>query len=252
MPESLESFKKSADKLSKCIDEIESRSFNARKRNFNLSYGENKANYLAGSVSSYLKELKMHAWAFSEAARLDNESEEKAVRILGLIKKAEKQKNGDLSGIAECVAEMRDIAEGLDLAKGHADEPDFRMPMLPASIEPEVKADVRELKRCFSAKCYRSSVILCGRILETALHRKYFEITGNDILETNPGVGLGKLIAKLNDKVEFDPAIKDQIHLVNKVRISSVHKKANVFFPTRQQAYAIILYTADIINKLFR
>jgi len=113
-------------------------------------------------------------------------------------------------------------------------------------------ADIRELKRCFNAKCYRSSTILCGRILETALHRKYFEATNKDILETSPGIGLGNLIAKLNNKVEFEPGIKDQIHLINKVRISSVHKKKEAFFPTRQQAYAIILYTMDILKKLFK
>jgi len=123
---------------------------------------------------------------------------------------------------------------------------------LPLSIEPDVMADIRELKRCFNAKCYRSSTILCGRILETALHRKYFEATNKDILETSPGIGLGNLIAKLNNKIEFDPGIKDQIHLINKVRISSVHKKKEAFFPTKQQAYAIILYTLDILKKLFK
>lgn len=122
----------------------------------------------------------------------------------------------------------------------------------PAEIKPELSADIQEIKKCFDAGCYRSAVVLCGRILETALHRKYYESTGKDILETNPAIGLGKLIAKLRElKVKFPPGITEQIHLINKVRISSVHKKKQVFIPSQHQANAIILYTLDILRQLF-
>lgn len=127
------------------------------------------------------------------------------------------------------------------------------VPTLPADIRDEVIADVNEIEKCMSAECYRSATILCGRVMETALHRKYFEATGNDLLEKAPGIGLGSLIAKLNEKgVQLDPGLPNQIHLINQVRIFSVHTKKQPFSPSRAQAEAIVLYTLDILTKLFR
>lgn len=127
-----------------------------------------------------------------------------------------------------------------------------KMPNIHPNIKDELNADLEEMHRCFNAGCYRSAIIICGRILETALHRKYFEVTGNDLLEKAPGIGLGNLIAKLADKkVDLDPALGNQIHLINQVRIHSVHKKQKAFTPNKTQTRAIILYTTDIINKLF-
>ena len=124
--------------------------------------------------------------------------------------------------------------------------------VLPLDIRDEVFADFEEVHKCHTAACYRSVVILCGRLLETALHRKYYEATGNDLLEKAPGIGLGNLIAKLNEKkIALDPALSNQIHLINQVRVFSVHKKNTPFNPSKEQAQAIILYTIDVFNKLF-
>lgn len=131
---------------------------------------------------------------------------------------------------------------------------DFSFPNIhtPSEIESELVADVNELKKCFGGGCFRSAVILCGRILETALHRKYFEATGNDLLEKSPGIGLGNLIARMDEKgIALDPGLPNQIHLINQVRIYSVHKKQDAFYPTKNQAQAIILYTFDVIERLF-
>jgi hypothetical protein len=63
---------------------------------------------------------------------------------------------------------------------------------------------------------------------------------------------LGKLIAKLTEKnVNLDPGITQQIHLINQVRVFSVHKKQTAFNPTKNQSHAMILYTLDIVNRLF-
>ena len=116
-----------------------------------------------------------------------------------------------------------------------------------------MSADIQELKRCFNAECYRSSVVLCGRLLEIALHRKYFEVANNDLLEKSPGMGLGNLIAKMEEKgIKLDPGLTNQIHLINQVRIYSVHKKQQPFYPTKTQAHAIILYTTDVLKRLFQ
>lgn len=127
-----------------------------------------------------------------------------------------------------------------------------KLPNINSHIKGELNADIEEMNRCFNAGCYRSAIILCGRILETALHRKYFELTGNDLLEKAPGIGLGNLIAKLTEKkADIDPALGNQIHLINQVRIHSVHKKQKAFTPSKTQARAIMLYTLDVVNKLF-
>lgn len=123
---------------------------------------------------------------------------------------------------------------------------------LPAEIREDIEMDIEELERCFSSDCLRSAVILCGRILETALHRKYYDKTGVDLLEKSPGIGLGKIIAKLREKdVELDPGITQQVHLINQIRVHSVHKKSDNFVPTKNQAQAIMLYTMDILERLY-
>ncbi|MBU2639282.1 MAG: hypothetical protein KKG75_01085 [Nanoarchaeota archaeon] len=124
---------------------------------------------------------------------------------------------------------------------------------LPIEIKQDIEADLEELERCYLHNCFRSSIILCGRLLETALHRKYYELTGNDLLEKSPGIGLGKIIAKLKQKnIEIIPGLNQQIHLINQIRIFSVHKQSSYFQPNKEQTYAIILYTLDVLNKLFK
>ncbi len=129
----------------------------------------------------------------------------------------------------------------------------FSIKGFPEDVKGEILADLDELKSCYNSGCYRSSIILCGRLLEVALHRKYFETTGRDILEKNPGIGLGNLVKKLVEKdVELDPGLTQQIHLINHVRISSVHKKKRTFKPSKAQTHAIILYTLDTLEKIFK
>lgn len=126
------------------------------------------------------------------------------------------------------------------------------LPSLPEPICEELALDLEELERCFNARCYRATIILCGRVLETALHRRYYELTSNDLLETAPGIGLGSLIAKLRELgVELPPGLAEQIHLINQVRIWSVHKKQHSFAPSREQTQAIVLFTLDALRKLF-
>ncbi len=123
---------------------------------------------------------------------------------------------------------------------------------IPEAIREEIIADMSEARDCYENGLYRSCVIICGRLMETALHRKYYEITNNDILETAPGIGLGTLIAKMREKnYEFDPGLDQQIHLINQVRIHSVHKKSKLFRPSKEQAQAIMLFTMDVLNKMF-
>ncbi len=144
----------------------------------------------------------------------------------------------------------------LDLLKlfipKNEEELKIAIPPVPQEIKEEISLDIEELKKCYQNGCYRSAIILCGRLLEIALHKKYYDLTGVDYLEKNPGIGLGKIVAKLSElNVNIDPAITQQIHLINQVRISSVHKKKVPFKPTKEQTKAIIIYTIEIIKNLF-
>lgn len=154
------------------------------------------------------------------------------------------------------VSEMNKILDrlaGLVQPEEKQESKTFNQRIMPGEIRDEVTADLLEAQKCMKNACYRSAVILCGRVLETALHRKYFEATGNDLLEKAPGTGLGNLIAKLSEKgVQLDPGLTNQIHLINQVRVYSVHKKQDAFSPTQNQAQAIVLYTIDVLEKLFR
>lgn len=168
-------------------------------------------------------------------------------------------KDSPAHSIAQKISQAKhsDIPLLLDkLAEYAADEKtevSYKLPVMPADIRDEIGADMRELDMCMKNGCYRSAVILCGRIMETALHRKYYDATGNDLLEKAPGMGLGNLIARLSEKgVPLDPGLPNQIHIVNQLRIFSVHKKQVPFSPSKNQAEAIVLYTMDILEKLFK
>lgn len=123
---------------------------------------------------------------------------------------------------------------------------------VPEPLKEEINTDLAELNKSFNAGCYRSCIMISARILEVVLHRKYYETTGIDLLETNPGIGLGNLIAKLAEKgTLIDPALGNQIHLINQLRVFSVHKKQIPFNPSREQTQAVMLYTIDVVKKLF-
>jgi hypothetical protein len=155
----------------------------------------------------------------------------------------------DVAKLQSLVGRISELA--VDLPRETSDA--AALPKLPADIAGDIAADYAELQTCLKSGAYRSAVILCGRILETALHRKYFELTGNDLLEKAPGTGLGNLVAKMSEKGEtIDPGLGNQIHLINQVRVHSVHKKQQPFSPSKAQAQAITLYTMDVIAKLWK
>lgn len=194
-----------------------------------------KSRLEASEKSVVLQRLRDMAWL------LDGDKGKK-LEVLSLLYK-DKLNNEDLD-------KVKQLSSSLRIAKKETFQ--LKVPSLHADIRDDVAADIKEVEKTFSSGCYRAATILCGRILETCLHRKYYEATGQDILEKNPGIGLGKLIAKLSDKnVELDPGLTQQIHLINQVRVFSVHKKKQAFSPSKAQASAIILYTMDVVGKMF-
>lgn len=218
------------------------------KNNDSFIFSKRKTNYTNNNINSQIQKLKEDALSFPNKTNIDL-----AFKIIIKINDIEK---------AYSIKEIKKVKKLLDeienLTFRIKNEPKTELPIprsltIPAAIRDEVLADLGEMRQCFKNKLYRSSIILCGRILEVTLHRKYYEITKRDILETQPGIGLGKLVAKLYEKKAlFDPGINEQIHLINKVRIQSVHKKQQLFISSKEQTYATILYTLDIVNRLFK
>ncbi|MEM4703409.1 MAG: hypothetical protein QXP53_02935 [Candidatus Pacearchaeota archaeon] len=129
----------------------------------------------------------------------------------------------------------------------------FVLPHLPKEIEREIKMNFSEAEICLNNGCYRSTIMLCAKILEIAFHRKYYELTAKDLLEKAPDIGLGNLVKKIKEKgIKFEPGLNNQISLINQLRIYSVHKRQEVFEPSENQALATILYTIDTLKKLFK
>ncbi len=205
------------------------------------SFENDKAGYLNARLGKILEEITQEAFLLGTHHRKDPGKRGAALRMLNLL--------------AENPLESLQELESLCLQLGSVPDAGIRLAVpknLPSEIAGAVAADIRELQKTYNSGCYRAATIICGRIIEVLLHRKYYDCTGTDILEKNPGIGLGKLIAKLSEKsVPLDPGLNQQIHLVNQIRIHSVHAKKESFEPTARQAYAIILYTMDIMEKLF-
>lgn len=222
-----------------------------QKTEIALSFKQIREDVHQKGVHRNLQVVKNKAWGLTREL-IDEGSRNRLMDVLDSINQLDKlYLTGDLKGMLRVVQQVKTSAEKINVQR--KENLDIQTPKnIPGEIKQEVSKDFLDIKKCFENGLYRSSIIMCGRALETTLHRKYYEITGFDILEKNPGIGLGTLVAKLIEKnVKFDPGVTQQIHLINQIRVYTVHKKQDVFEPTREQALATILFTVDTINKLF-
>lgn len=209
-------------------------------------YSKAKLQYIDTRISNLVLKIQKQAHELSIDASSNNTDTGKVFEILNIIKVRD--------NIEKSIDRMIKIASDIpDSENNNNIISSINIPKdLPIDIRSEVLADINEVEKSFNSGCYRASTILCGRIIEVALHRKYYEKVGIDLLEKNPGIGLGKLIAKMSEKnIKLDPGLTQQIHLINQVRVYSVHKKSESFYPSKSQAHAMILYTMDVLNKLF-
>lgn len=251
---SIYNLKKSIERALDSLSKIQIKDISEKKdlkKSF-FSYKDRKISYLQDSIKSNLDTIKNTTNELMEALKLNKITDVKILKTQELIKNINLgyEKNNFIN-LKMDLESLYNIISSLNLPQ---QELLFKNPKnIPEEVRSEILVDINEIEKCFKFGCYRSSVIMCGRILETALHRKYYEITQNDLLEKAPGIGLGKIIAKLDElNIKFDPGLTQQIHLINQMRIFSVHNKKDVFNPTEIQTHAIILYTLDIIEKLFK
>jgi lysyl-tRNA synthetase class I len=240
----MQSFKSSLERFYSALKELKLEDLEESKEASITDFSEKKKAYRTNTLNSSFNLLIN---SISEIDSLDGADDIKA----GLEELKKYYKEKDLEKTKELAKSLIELESKLKYPKK---EPSltFKINNIPSEIESDMKADLDELEKCFHAESFRASVILCGRLLETSLHRKYFEKTNNDLLEKSPGIGLGNLVAKMKqENISLDPAVSQQIHLINQVRIYSVHKKKQAFYPSKEQTHAIILYTIDVIRKLF-
>jgi len=248
----MENFVKSINDLQAALHNAISKKVDLSKkdeqRKILTDYQALKTSYVKKAVETSLQAVRKYAVELYELNKNPKNSEN-IFKIQELVRNLQLE---NITQLESSLISIKNLMDKLDYPK-HEHKLSFKVPYIPEEIKADVLADIKELENCFEHGCYRSAAILCGRILETALHRKYFETTGLDVLEKNPGIGLGTLIAKLREKnVQFDPGLTEQIHLINQVRIFSVHTKKDAFYPSKTQTHAMILYTLDILEKLFR
>ncbi|MBW3011034.1 DUF4145 domain-containing protein [Candidatus Woesearchaeota archaeon] len=213
-------------------------------------FSRTKANYYMQTGKSKLNDMKKEIISLSA----DPKDLQKVSQLLQLLERiGELYDQKQVEKIKKLIDQVAENYASLDIKETKQTKFGANLPDFPSDIQNEMKADFEELQKCFDSQCYRASVILCARILEIGLHHLYFAKTNNDLLETSPGIGLGKIVAKLSEKsIDLGPGINEQIHLINKVRVSSVHKKKETFKPSKEQTHAMILYTLDILNKIFQ
>ncbi|MDP3917911.1 MAG: DUF4145 domain-containing protein [Candidatus Woesebacteria bacterium] len=251
-------FEKEVLKLKETLDKIETRKIDIQNMRYTsrsyLDYKQSEAGVSQRAIINAIEGMRKHQFELNPLVEHNSLNEAIIAKINDLVNKVfllhEKK---DISGLKLATENLISLVAKLDKPREERKTMHrLNFTKVPEAIKDEIIADYKELENCFKFGAYRSAIILCGRILEAALHRKYYDATTFDILEKSPGIGLGNLIAKLSERgVHLDPGLTQQIHLINNVRIFSVHKKQRTFYPTKVQAEAIILYTLDTIERMF-
>jgi hypothetical protein len=130
---------------------------------------------------------------------------------------------------------------------------------LPKGARNEVQRDFEEIEKCYGALAYRAVLAFCGRILETALSRKYYQhqrrrhVSKSDIERAIGDKPLGVIIQECN-RVGLTaniPGLQQQADLINRVRIFSIHLRGSGYEPDTNDARASVSFTIAALTKLY-
>lgn len=180
----LKDFNRNLERFEHLISSIEiSKSKLVKKKKY-FDFSEKKIEYYVNSAKGAFKELKESLWDLQYLVKEDKSNEDVYLEIIKDVKKVEEQYNENNS--KAIIENIQKIKTKTLKFKDIKDDISVEVKFIPIDVRADVNADLKELKKCYNAGCYRSAVIICGRLLETALHRKYYEITKQDILEKNP------------------------------------------------------------------
>lgn len=121
---------------------------------------------------------------------------------------------------------------------------------VPQEIREELKLDLEEMQIGYNAGAIRSTLGMCGRVLELVLARRYFEARGIDPITQKWHLGL--LIRKcFEDHVITDEAIGDICNLINRSRIGSVHSVSRLYKPSQDEAKPVVEFTINLVKTFF-
>ncbi len=166
--------------LQKLEDALKAGAGNAPDRERSVyDFAARKADYQQHLVKTALAQVSTAAWSLAQSSR---GQERAVVDILRLMLDLE-ERISDRDAVLHLVEQIKRRAEKLRVQSSRPIPLDVRAPRLPPEIDATITADLDEIRRCFASGCYRSVTILCGRVLEAALHRRYYDVTGIDVLE---------------------------------------------------------------------
>lgn len=162
-------------------------------------------------------------------------------RIIGENVREMKNIFSELNALAELqrLLYVPELGLGIDLER------------IPPEIRTEITTDIEEIKKCYSSGAYRAAIVFCGRILEIALARKYFEKVHIDPIKQK--WTLGQLIRECKRKIGiFQPGLDSLCEAVNKTRIPSVHKSAEgIYLPSSQDIVGVFNLVQSVLQKLW-
>ncbi len=245
--------KESIIELKNALTEVQRKNINFTQTfNNPFDFKKREQDYYARALGSSIKKIKTNLAESLLYGKIEHR--ENLDKIKQAVEAAEQKiKLNDLNEAIALVSSVTDIVPNIKIEKPLFETNTFFLPFIPKDIYYEVKSNFDEVTICFDNHCYRAATILCGKILEIGLHKKYLDVTGQDLLEKAPDIGLGNLLVKLKEKgFEDEPGLSNQIHIINQLRTASVHKKQGHFVPSKAQCQATILYTLDALKKLFK
>jgi hypothetical protein len=121
---------------------------------------------------------------------------------------------------------------------------------IPQEIREELRLDLEEMQICYNSGAIRSTLGMCGRVLELVLARKYFDATEIDPIQQKWNIGI--LIKKsLEEHVINDQAIGDICNLINRSRIDSVHSTTRLYKPSQEEAKPLIEFTMNLVKNFY-
>lgn len=209
------------------------------------------------TIKESLRKLQRKLRRLPETTKEDTEEKEEANELIGimLFTVRERERNVEETETKLLIEDVKNLRSAFSELSGSLpiEQIMFLLDLsnVPQSIREELRLDFEEVRTCYYAGAFRSALGMCGRILQVSLARKYFEKRGVDPIEQQWKIGT--LIRKcFEDEVIDEPALGDMFNLINKPRISSVHRTRRLYRPEQDITKSIIEFTIGLVKKLFQ
>ena len=169
-----------------------------------------------------------------------------------------------LEGQVDLIRRMLASLEGnipMTLLELQVDVPDL-LDRLPSAIRAEIAQDFAEVQKCYEVRAYRATISFCGRIIEVALGRRYYEerrklqpsVKAFQIGQEISRLTIGQIIKRCEEvglQTAY-PGLDAYADLVNRIRVSAIHHKgARLFRPGPNAARGMVELTVEVIKDMY-